>query len=409
MPEVRQVVITGVGAVSAAGIGVDKLWAAARDGVSQIREFVFARPYKGRVKIAAQVRDFDPTQYIEPSMRPLCDPFTQYAVAAADEAMNQAGLSRAEPQGPRTAVILGTGIGGINTVDDGLHRIYATTENARPDPLTIPRLIASAGPATLGMRYGCTGPTFAVASACSSATQAIGMAMQMIRAGMIDRAIVGGSEASITNATMLSWEALRVLTPDKCRPFSKNRNGMSIGDGAGMFILEASEVARARRAKPIAILSGYGTTSDARDPVRPDVEGAAACMSQALADAGLPPRSIDYVNAHGTATVANDANESEALARVFGNQVARIPVSSTKPVHGHGLGAGGALELVITINAMNDNIAPPTINFSEPDPKCEVDCVPNVAREVPIKRAMSNSFAFGGINATLIVEAAESA
>jgi nodulation protein E len=196
-----------------------------------------------------------------------------------------------------------------------------------------------------------------------------------------------------------------VLTPDKCRPFSKNRNGMSLGDGAGIFILEASETARARRATPVAVLSGYGTTSDARDPVRPDVEGAASCMTQALADAGLPASAIDYVNAHGTATVANDANESEALHRVFGNQLARIPVSSTKPVHGHGLGAGGALELIVTLGAINDNIAPPTINFTDPDPKCEVDCVPNVARELPINRAMSNSFAFGGINATLIVEA----
>jgi len=407
MAEARQVVITGIGAVSAAGIGANKLWAAARDGVSHIRELVLPRPYKGRVKIAAQVRDFDSTQYIEPAMRPLCDPFTQYAVAAADEAMNQAGLSRDEPQGPRTAVILGTGIGGVNTIDDGLWRLYV--ENTRPDPLTVPRLIASAGPATLGMRYRCNGPTFAVASACSSATQAIGMGMQMIRAGMVDRAIVGGSEAAITTGTMMSWEALRVLTPDKCRPFSKNRNGMSLGDGAGIFIIEAADVARARRATPIAILSGYGTTSDASDPVRPDVDGAASCMSQALADAGLPPRAIDYVNAHGTATIANDANESEALARVFGNQVARIPVSSTKPIHGHGLGAAGALELIVTIHAMNDNIAPPTINFTDADPKCEVDCVPNVAREMPIKRAMSNSFAFGGINATLIVEALESA
>jgi nodulation protein E len=407
MAEARQVVITGIGAVSAAGIGANKLWAAARDGVSHIRELVLPRPYKGRVKIAAQVRDFDSTQYIEPAMRPLCDPFTQYAVAAADEAMNQAGLSRDEPQGPRTAVIIGTGIGGVNTIDDGLWRLYV--ENTRPDPLTVPRLIASAGPATLGMRYRCNGPTFAVASACSSATQAIGMGMQMIRAGMVDRAIVGGSEAAITTGTMMSWEALRVLTPDKCRPFSKNRNGMSLGDGAGIFIIEAADVARARRATPIAILSGYGTTSDASDPVRPDVDGAASCMSQALADAGLPPRAIDYVNAHGTATIANDANESEALARVFGNQVARIPVSSTKPIHGHGLGAAGALELIVTIHAMNDNIAPPTINFTDPDPKCEVDCVPNAAREMPIKRAMSNSFAFGGINATLIVETAKSA
>jgi nodulation protein E len=408
MAEARQVVITGIGAVSAAGVGADKLWAAARDGISQIRELTLARPYRGRVRIAAQVRDFDQSDYIEPALRPLCDPFTQYAVAAADEAMDQAGLSRKEPQGPRTAVIIGTGIGGITTVDDGAYRLY-TQENVRPEPLTVPRLIASAGPAMVGLRYRCHGPTFAIASACSSATQAIGMAMQMIRAGLIDRAIVGGSEASITNGTMLSWEALRVLTPDKCRPFSKNRNGMTLGEGAAIFILEAAEVARARRAAPIAIVSGYGTTSDACDPVRPDVAGAASCMSQALADAGLPPRAIDYVNAHGTATVANDANESEALARVFGNQVARIPVSSTKPIHGHGLGAGGALELVVTINAMNDNIAPPTMNFTDPDPKCEVDCVPNVAREMPINRAMSNSFAFGGINATLIVEAPERA
>jgi nodulation protein E len=403
MAEARQVVITGMGAVSAAGVGADKLWAAARDGVSQIRELNLPRPYKGRVKIAAQVRDFEPSDYLAPSMRSLCDPFTQYAVAAADEAFDQAGLSREEPQGARTAVILGTGIGGVTTVDDGLYRLYV--ENTRPDPLTVPRLIASAGPATLGMRYRCNGPTFAIASACSSASQAIGMAMQMIRAGMVDRAIVGGSEAAITTGTMMAWEALRVLTPDKCRPFSKNRNGMSLGDGAAIFVLEASEVARARRATPVAILVGYGTSSDAADPVRPDVDGASSCMSQALADAALPPSAIDYVNAHGTATVANDANESEALARVFGNQLARIPVSSTKPIHGHGLGAGGALELLVTIRAMNDNIAPPTINFTDPDPKCEVDCVPNVAREMPINRAMSNSFAFGGINATLIVEA----
>ena len=404
MAEARLVVITGIGAVSAAGVGADKLWAAARNGISQIRELILSRPYKGRVKIAAQVRDFDPSDYIDADMQPLCDPFTQYAVAAADEAMQQAGLSRDEPQGSRTAVIIGTGIGGINTVDDGLYRLYSHLAN-RPDPLTVPRLIASAGPATVGMRYGCHGPTFAVASACSSATQAIGMGMQMIRAGLVDRAIVGGTEAAITYGTMLSWEALRVLTPDKCRPFSKNRNGMSLGDGAGIFILEASETARARRAPPVAVLSGYGTTSDARDPVRPDVEGAASCMTQALADAGLPASAIDYVNAHGTATVANDANESEALHRVFGNQLARIPVSSTKPVHGHGLGAGGALELIVTLGAINDNIAPPTINFTDPDPKCEVDCVPNVARELLINRAMSNSFAFGGINATLIVEA----
>jgi nodulation protein E len=401
----RRVVISGMGAVSAAGVGVEKLWAVARDGISQIRELKTERPYDGRIKIAAQVPDFDPARHVESNLLPFCDPFTQFTVAAADEAMAQAGLEPKGIAGPRTGVIIGTGIGGMTTIDDGLYFYY--TDSIRPDPLSVPRLIPSAAPTTLGMRYSCTGPTFAVGSACSSASQALGLGMQMIRFGLIDRAIVGGAEACVINGTIRAWEALRVMTPDLCRPFSKGRNGMSLGEGAAVFILEKLEDAQARGHTPLCEFVGYGTTSDAKDPVRPDVLGSTGAMALALEDAGLKPEDIDYINAHGTATHANDITEAEAIGRVFGDYARRVPVSSTKPVHGHALGAGGGLELAITICAMRDQIAPPTINFLEADPRCPIDAIPNVARPTPIRAAMSNSFAFGGINAVLIVRALE--
>jgi nodulation protein E len=324
---------------------------------------------------------------------------------AADEAMAQAGYGQKDIAGPRTAVIIGTGIGGMTTIDNGLYHYY--TDAIRPDPLSVPRLIPSAAPTTLGMRYSCLGPTFAVGSACSSASQALGIGLQMIRFGLVEKAIVGGAEACVINGTIRAWEALRVMTPDFCRPFSKGRNGMSLGEGAAVFILETLESALARGHTPLCELVGYGTTSDAKDPVRPDVVGASSAMTLALEDASLQPRDIGYVNAHGTATHANDITEAEAINRVFGEYAPSLPVSSTKPVHGHALGAGGGLELAITISALRDQIAPPTINFLEADPRCPVDAVPNVARPIAIRAAMSNSFAFGGINAVLIVRALE--
>jgi nodulation protein E len=270
----------------------------------------------------------------------------------------------------------------------------------------VPRIIPSTAATTLGMRYSCLGPTFAIGSACASASQSIGLGLQMIRFGLADRAIVGGSEACVVNGCMRAWEALRVLTPDFCRPFSKGRNGMSLGEGGAVFILETLESALARGHAPLCELVGYGTSSDAKDPVRPDVAGASSAIAQALEDAGMAPQDIHYVNAHGTATHANDMTESEAIVTVFGDDYGRrVPVSSTKPVHGHALGAGGGLELAITISALREQIAPPTINFLEADPRCPIDAVPNVARKTPIRAAMSNSFAFGGINAVLIVRA----
>jgi nodulation protein E len=405
MADARRIVVTGMGAVSAAGVGAPALWQAARDGRSCARETQFARPYRGRIRISAQVQDFDAAAYLTSSELPFCDPVAQYLLVAADEAMAQAGLASAKPMGPRTATIIGTGVGGMHTLENGLY--LTLVEQGRPDPLTIPRLIPSACPSLLSIRYGSTGPCFAVASACSSATQAIGLGVQLIRSGLADRAIVGGTEDCVTNSAMLAWEALRVLTPDACRPFSKGRNGMILGAGAAVFILEESELARARGAEALVEISGYGTSADAKDPVRPDVDGAAACMRNALADAGVDADEIDYVNAHGTGTTANDATESAALGLVFGGRP--LPVSSTKPVHGHALGAAGALELVVTIGAVRENVAPPTINWREADIKCPVDPVPNEARPMPIRTALTNSFAFGGINASLIVRRAAAA
>jgi nodulation protein E len=400
----RRIVVSGMGAVSAAGMGAENLWRAARDGVSQVRELKTPRPYDGRIKIAAQVPPYDPAAHIDADVLPFCDPFTQYSLIAADEAMAQAGFGRKDLAGSRTALIIGTGIGGMTTIDNGLYDYYA--QSSRPEPLTVPRLIPSTAATTLGMRYSCLGPTFAVSSACASASQSIGLGLQMIRFGLADKAIVGGAEACVINGTMRAWEALRVLSPDLCRPFSKGRNGMSLGEGAAVFILETLESALARGHAPLCELVGYGTSSDAKDPVRPDVVGASSAIALALADADMAPRDIHYINAHGTATHANDITESAAILAVFGEELGRaVPVSSTKPVHGHALGAGGGLELAITICALREQIAPPTINFLEADPRCPIDAVPNVARKMSIEAAMSNSFAFGGINAVLIVRA----
>jgi nodulation protein E len=407
MGTIRRIVVTGMGAVSAAGIGAKALWEAARDGRSCVGEVVFPRPSRNRIKLAAQVRDFDPAAHIESNLLPFCDPVTSYLIVAADEAMAQAGLSRETRLGPRTASIIGTGIGGMNSIEEGLHAVHVG--QARPDPFTVPRLIASACPSTISMRYGTTGPCFAVASACSSASQAIGIGFHMIRSGMIDRAIVGGTEDCVTIGSMLAWEGLRVLTPTVCRPFSKDRNGMVLGAGAGVFVLEAEDVASARGASALAEIAGYGTSSDAKDPVRPDAQGAAASMRYALEDAGVSEEEIDYINAHGTGTTVNDSTESEALGIIFGKRLPHVPVSSTKPIHGHGLGAGGALELLITIGALREGVAPPTINWRTPDEKCPVDPIPNEARPLPLRTALSNSFAFGGINATLVVRRTEAA
>jgi nodulation protein E len=269
--------------------------------------------------------------------------------------------------------------------------------------MTIPRVMPNAAASQVCMRYGCKGPSFAISSACSSGSQSIGVGFQMVRCGVVDRAVVGGSEALLTPAVFRAWEALRVLTPDACRPFSKGRNGMVLGEGAAVLIIEELETARARNATIIAEIAGYGSTSDANDIVRPDRDGPVRSMRLALADAGLAPEDVGYINAHGTGTILNDIVETAAVRDVFGACADRLAVTSTKPIHGHTLGAAGAIELVVTIKALAEGVVPPTVNWIEADPKCDLDVVPNEARRKDIGVALSNSFAFGGINASLVV------
>jgi nodulation protein E len=399
----RSVAITGMGAITAAGIGVSPLWQTARDGVSAVKTIDAPGFEQSRVRIAAYAPDFDPLAFVSPEVAKTVDRFTVMAVAAADEALAQAGL-KDEEFGPGCAVVIGSGIGGAVTHDQQSQAFHVL--KSRGDPMSIPKIMPSAAASQLSMRYKATGPAFCVSSACASSAQAIGIGAQMVRSGMVERAIVGGSEAMLTPSVMRAWELLRVLTPSANRPFSKGRDGMTLGEGAAVLMLEDLDAARARGAPILAVLAGYGTTSDANDLLKPDPQGSSRAMQLAIADAGLAPDEIGYVNAHGTGTVLNDQAETEAMQIVFGNRLKDVPVSSTKPIHGHTIGAAGAVELIVTVMALREQVLPPTINWLETDPRCDIDAVPNKARPASFSAAMSNSFAFGGINASLIVRAA---
>jgi nodulation protein E len=401
----RRIAITGMGAISPLGVGAQALWQGLREGRSGIGPLNHPDAGRLRVKIAAQVpASFDPAINIDERTLPLLDRTSEFALHAAREAIAQSGLDFGVNQlGLRTAVIVGTGVGGETTQDDQSRRLYA--DNAtRVHPLTIVRLMTNASASQISIAYGLRGPTFAVASACASANHAIIQAAQMIRYGLADVAIAGGTEACITYGALRAWEAMRVLADDTCRPFSLNRHGLVLGEGAGIFVLESMEHAQARGAVILAELAGVGMTADATDIVMPSADGASSAMTQAMQDAGLAPQDIDYINAHGTGTLANDATESKAIRLAFGAHADRLAVSSTKSMHGHALGASGALELVAVIGALRDSVVPPTANLDQPDPACDLDYVPNVARAMPVRAALSNSFAFGGLNAVLALK-----
>jgi nodulation protein E len=403
MPSVsrRRVVITGAGAISAAGIGADPLWQAAHSGISAIEPIELAPNFNRKVALGGQIKQLNAEQHnIAKNTAAYCDRFSLFAIIAADEAIKQADLISADPLGPSTGVVLGTAIGGINTIENATR---ALINESRVDPLSIPKAMPCSAVSHLSIRYGCQGPSFAISSACASATQAIGIGTKMIQSGVLDRVIVGGSDSIIAPAAFRCWELLRVLSPDLCRPFSKDRNGMVLGEGAAIFVLESDNLAHKRNAPALAEILGYGTTTDAVDMLRPDIRGVTLAMKNAIEDAGISPNDIDYINAHGTGTNQNDSVEAQAIRQVFGERTSHLPVSSTKPIHGHALGAAGALELLITVKALTENIAPPTINWVESDANCPIDPVPNKSRSINIRTAMSNSFAFGGINAVLIV------
>ncbi|UJJ59079.1 beta-ketoacyl-[acyl-carrier-protein] synthase family protein [Rhodanobacter denitrificans] len=408
MPTVstRRVVITGMGAISPLGVGAAALWQGLREGRSAIGPLRHPDAERLRVKVAAQVPEsFDPAAHIDERTLPLLDRTSEFALHAAREAVAQSGVDFAGGLGLRTAVIVGTGVGGETTQDEQSRRLYA--ENAqRAHPLTIVRLMTNASASQISIAYGLHGPTYAVASACASANHAIIQAAQMIRYGMADAAVTGGTEACLTYGALRAWEAMRVVADDTCRPFSANRRGLVLGEGAGIFVLESLEHAQARGATILAELAGTGMSADASDIVMPSAEGAATAMRLALAEAELNPQDVDYINAHGTGTQANDVTETRAIRLAFGAYADRLAVSSTKSMHGHALGASGALELVAAIGALRDSVVPPTANLDQVDPACDLDYVPNVAREMPVRAVLSNSFAFGGLNAVLALKRA---
>ncbi len=403
----RRIVVTGMGVVSSIGQDVamfrQNLFAG-KNGVESASFF-----YRGgEVKFpAAPVKEFDAARFIDPKKISMLDRFSQFAVAAARQAFDDSGLSLMPETAARTAVITGTGVGGQNTLEESYMKLLDNTSSPRVHPFTIPRLMANAGSSQISMDLGITGPGFTVASACASAVHAMGVTLHMLRSGLIDAAVTGGSESCLTFGTLKGWEALRVMAPDVPRPFSANRAGMVLGEGAAMFVLETLEAARARGATIYAEFAGFGMSSDAKDITSPDVGGASRAIVNALKDAGLNPDDVDYINAHGTGTRINDLTETAAIKVALGDRAKRIPVSSSKSMFGHALGAAGALEMLATILAVREGVAPPTMNYLGPDPECDLDYVPNAARPHPIRAALNNSFAFGGLNAVLAVRKAE--
>ena len=395
----HRVVITGIGCLSSLGLTAPAHIGASREGRTGVAVATSIDPDKLLSKMVAEVKDFEPSDYLDKKVLGMVDRVSVLALVAANEAIADSGISFGDGLGPKTAVILGTGVGGMNTVDDNFYRLYGEGAK-RLHPFVIPKLMANAPASQITMAHGITGPAWAVASACSSANHAMGNAFHMVRNGQVRAAITGGTESCITLGTMKGWEALRVMAPDACRPFTKDRKGMIIGEGSGIIVLERLEDAQARGAKIYGEVAGFGMSSDAGDLVAPSMLGAAAAIRGALTDAGLNAEDIDYINAHGTATPANDPTETAAIKHVLGDHAAKIGVSSTKAMHGHALGAAGALELIASLGAF-EGVIPPTINFTEADPECDLDYVPNVAREVPVNALLSNSFAFGGLNAVL--------
>ena len=396
----RRVAVTGIGVIAAPGATRTVFWEALRAGQSAIRTMTLVPEGSLRFPNAAEVAGYRASAYMDEKEADLLDRFAQFALIAAREAVGEAGFVVTPVLGARTAVVTGTSTGGQTSEDHEFHSLYAKGLS-RIHPLTIPRTMANAGTSCIAREYGIGGPCYTVSTACASATHAIGQAFWMVRNGVVDAAITGGSEAPFSMGFLKAWEAMRIVAPDTCRPFSRDRRGLILGEGAAMLVLEPMDVALARGAKIWGEVAGFGMSSDAHHLTQPLADGAARAMRGALLDAGIQPEEIGYINAHGTGTQANDVTEAQAIREVFGVHAGKIAVSSTKSMHGHALGAAGALEAAATLMALEQGVIPPTANFTEADPACALDVVPNVARAASIEWALSNSFAFGGLNAVL--------
>jgi len=406
MADAIRVVVTGLGCISALGHNVTETWSALAHGRSGIGPLTQVPLDQVRVGIAAEVKGYDAARHFDERELLACDRYTQFALVSAREAIADAGINFAQDDalGLDTAVIVASGIGGWGTID-ATYSNWHTLGKSRVHPLTIPRLMISAATSHISRAFGLKGPAFSVSSACASSNHAIGEAYWMIRTGRARAAVTGGAEAELSVISQRSWEGLRVLAPDTCRPFSQGRKGMVIGEGAAILVLERFDDAARRGAHIYCEIAGYGLSADAGDLVRPDADGAVRAIRQALETARCKPEDIQYINAHGTGTVVNDATEVAAIKVAFGEASRRLMVSSTKSMHGHALGAASAIEAVATIKAIEQRVVPPTVNYLGPDPECDLDHVSNTARQAPIRAALSNSMGFGGLNAVVAFKA----
>ena len=410
----RRVVVTGMGTVSPLGHDLPTTWDGIVKGRSGIAEITHFDTTDFRTTIAAEVKDFDPLNHFSVRDVRRMDPFVQYALVAAREAVADAQITFQDGLGERTAVILGSGIGGMTTVTEQ-NRVLLERGPGRISPLMIPMILPESGASMVSIEFGLRGPNMAVTSACATGANAIGEAYCMIKQGIAEVALCGGSEKGVIAIAVAGFSAMRALSERNddpqhaSRPFDRDRDGFVVGEGAGVLVIESLEHAQRRGARIHAEIIGYGSNDDAYHITAPDPEGtgATACMQIAMADAGVTPADLDYINAHGTSTPLNDTSETRAIKQALGEAAYNIPISSTKSVTGHLLGAAGAVEAIFCIKAMQDSIVPPTMNLENPGPGCDLDYVPDQARHVEIRTALSNSFGFGGHNACLILRRAE--
>jgi nodulation protein E len=397
---VKRVVITGAGTINALGLNVPDTFAAMKNGTCGIGQLEFRDVERLSIQIGGQVKNFPPPERYNRQQLSLYDRFTQFTLDAAGQAIAQSGLVFSGELSAKAGVVLGTAGGGVSTWDDNYRAVYEEGKN-RVHPFVVPKLMNNAAASHVSMEYNLKGPSFTVSTACASSNHAMAQAFAMVRSGMAPAMVTGGSESMLCFGGVKAWEGLRVMSRDACRPFSANRNGMVQGEGAGIFVFEDYDHARARGADILCEVAGFAMTSDASDIVMPSKAGAARAMQGALQDARINADEVGYINAHGTGTAANDKTECAAVADVFGPHADRLMISSTKSMHGHLIGGTGAVELLACIMALRDGVIAPTIGYQEPDPECALDVVPNEARDAEVSVVLSNAFAFGGLNAVI--------
>ena len=398
----NRVAITGSGTINSLGNSTKETFVNMAEGLCGIGPLFFRDVERLEIKIGGQVKDFNPTTVFNRQQLSLYDRVTQFTLIAAKEAIEQSGIIFSGELAAKSGVVLGTAGGGVSTWDDNYRAVYEEGKN-RVLPFVVPKLMNNAAASHVSMEYNLKGPTFTVSTACASSNHAIAQAFQMVRSGLSDVMVTGGAESMLCFGGVKAWEGLRVMSKDACRPFSANRNGMVQGEGAAIFVLENFDKAKKRGAEILAEVIGYAMSSDASDIVMPSKQGAARAIKGALHDAQLRLEDVKYINAHGTGTTANDKTECAAVADVFGRHADNLMLSSTKSMHGHLIGGTGAVELLACIMAVKDGIIAPTIGYEEADPECALDIVPNQAREVQVDVALSNAFAFGGLNAVLAI------